>query len=87
MSSLDITQPELDALEKWAIGRSEAYFQKGMALAAAMGSDDLTRYRENALLSEEDSAKTLSELKQEMIDADEFFKEARKVLHGGRQGG
>lgn len=84
---MDITQPELDALEKWAISRREAYFQKGMVLAAAMGSDILARYRENPPLSEDDSAKTLTELKHEMIEADEFFKEARKVLHGGRQGG
>jgi hypothetical protein len=84
---LDITQPEIDALEQWSISRRDAYFYKGMVLAAANGAEVLIKYRDASSLSPEDSAKSLSELKQEMLDADEFFKEARKILHGGRQGG
>ena len=84
---MDITQPQIDALEQWAESRRDAYFYKGMVLAATHGSESLAGYRENSPLNDEDSAKTLTELKHEMLEADEFLKEARKILYGGRQGG
>ncbi len=84
---MDVTQPEIDALEQWAIKRRETYLLKGMMLAAANGSEVLAKYRDESLLSEKESAKSLADLKHEMLEADEFHKEAKRILHGGRQGG
>ncbi|OUR80346.1 hypothetical protein A9Q83_01195 [Alphaproteobacteria bacterium 46_93_T64] len=84
---MEITQEQVDALLHWIENRKAAYLQKGLALAAKSGVEQLSSFADAAELSEEDTNKSLAELRAEMLLAEEFYKDARQMLYAGRQGG
>lgn len=84
---MDITQEQVDALLDWIEDRKSAYLARGFSLAAAAGIKQLAGLNSEAELTESDRNKSLSELRAEMLLAEEFYKDARQILYAGRQGG
>ncbi|WP_373089973.1 hypothetical protein [Sneathiella sp.] len=82
-----VTQEQVDALEIWVRNRREAYLRKGFHLAANAGATALAEYSVDGGLTAADSAKTIRQLKDEYELAEMFHKDARQLLHAGRQGG
>lgn len=82
-----VTQEQVDALEIWVRNRREAYLRKGFQQAANAGATALSEYALDGGLKPADSKKTIFELKQEYELAEIFYKDARALMHGGRQGG
>ncbi|MCR9212661.1 MAG: hypothetical protein NXI13_03010 [Proteobacteria bacterium] len=82
-----VTQEQVDALEKWVDNRREAYMRKGFHLAANAGSTQLIDFMVDGGLKSEDSEKTIMNLKEEYELAEMFHKDAKQLLHAGRQGG
>ncbi|MZR30995.1 hypothetical protein [Sneathiella litorea] len=82
-----VTQEQVDALEIWVSDRREAYLRKGFHLAANAGAGALADYSEDGGLKPEDLAKPILELRKEYELAEMFHKDARQLLHAGRQGG
>jgi len=84
---MQLEQKQIDALEKWIENRRTAYLQRGFSLAAKDGVAELADFEEVASMTPEDAQKPLSQLKQELDAAEEFYKDARQHLYAGRQGG
>ncbi|MBL4908358.1 MAG: hypothetical protein JKX94_12960 [Sneathiella sp.] len=84
---MEITQDQVNAIEKWIEFKKNAYVLKGFSLAAQAGIETLEEYKSGEGISEEDSNKTLQELKAELELAEEFHRDARQMLYAGRQGG
>ncbi|MFC4270846.1 hypothetical protein GQF03_03860 [Sneathiella chungangensis] len=84
---LQVTQEQVDALEIWVKDRREAYMRKGFHLAANAGAAPLVDFSVDGGLKPEDNAKSIMELKKEYELAEMFHKDAKQVLHAGRQGG
>ncbi len=84
---MQVTQVQVDSLEKWIENRKEAYLRKGFQLAAEAGSESLAEYRTGEGLTDADRQKSLADIKAELESAEEFHKDARQILFAGRQGG
>ncbi|WP_025898523.1 hypothetical protein [Sneathiella glossodoripedis] len=84
---MNITQEQVDALLLWIEDRKSAYLAKGFSLAAEAGIEKLGGMDAAAHLSDADREKSLSDLRSEMLLAEEFYKDARQILFAGRQGG
>jgi len=84
---MQLEQKQIDALEKWIENRRTAYLVRGFSLAANAGVEELAAFKGAESLSEEDAQKPLSQLKEELDAAEEFYKDARAHLFAGRQGG
>ena len=82
-----VTQEQVDALEIWVSDRREAYVRKGFYLAANAGAGALADYAGDGGLKPEDLAKSILDLRKEYELAEMFHKDARQLLHAGRQGG
>ena len=82
-----VTQEQVDALEIWVRNRREAYLRKGFNLAANSGATLLAEYSIDGGLKPEDQAKSILDLKKEFELAELFHKDAKQLLHAGRQGG
>ncbi|WP_334128800.1 hypothetical protein [Sneathiella sp.] len=82
-----ITQEQVDALEIWVRDRRDAYMRKGFQLAALAGATPLAAYASDSGLKPEDAAKSVIELKEEYELAEMFHRDAKQLLHAGRQGG
>lgn len=82
-----VTQEQVDALEIWVKDRREAYLRKGFHLAANAGAAPLAEYSVDGGLKPEDQAKSIHDLRKEYELAEMFHKDAKVVLHAGRQGG
>ena len=82
-----VTQEQVDALEIWVKDRREAYMRKGFHLAADVGGTALANYSVDGGLKPEDLAKSIHDLKREFELAEMFHKDAKQLLHAGRQGG
>ncbi|MEH6403207.1 MAG: hypothetical protein V7750_07540 [Sneathiella sp.] len=84
---MEITQENVNDVEKWVESMRDLYVKKGMELAAQGGFESLQEF-----LSSNDSAdtvenKTLNQLREEWQAAETFYRDARQVLNAGRQGG
>ncbi len=84
---MNITQEHVNALLLWIEDRKSAYLAKGFSLAVDAGIEQLADMQSEQLLSEADKGKSLSDLRSEMLLAEEFYKDARQILYAGRQGG
>lgn len=82
-----ITQEQVDALEIWVRDRREAYMRKGLQLAAHTGATTLAEFAADGGLKPEDAAKSVLELREEYQLAEMFHRDAKQLLHAGRQGG
>lgn len=83
----EITQEQVDAIEKWVEQRREAYMRKGLHLAAKSGLTPLIDFMVDGGLNTEDSSKSIDDLRSEFELAEMFHKDAKQLLHAGRQGG
>lgn len=84
---MDITQEQVEAILLWIEDRKSAYLAKGFSLVVEAGIEVLSDMEIRNSLSEADQGKSLSELRSEMLVAEEFYKDARQILYAGRQGG
>ncbi len=84
---MNITQEHVNALLLWIEDRKSAYLAKGFSLAVDAGIEQLADMQSEQLLNEADKGKSLSDLRSEMLLAEEFYKDARQILYAGRQGG
>ena len=84
---MNITQEQVEAILLWIDDRKSAYLAKGFSLAGEAGVEELNGMDAGSFLSEADKNKTLSELRGEMLLAEDFYKDARQILYAGRQGG
>jgi|TARA_R100000455_G_C6253824_1_gene110039 chromosome condensin MukBEF complex kleisin-like MukF subunit len=82
-----VTQEQVDALEIWVRDRREAYLRKGFQMAAVAGATPLAAYAADGGLKPEDTAKSVMDLKKEYDLAEMFHRDAKQILHAGRQGG
>ena len=82
-----VTQDQVDALEIWVENRREAYLRKGFHMAANEGATVLADFSADGGLTEADLSKSIFDLKKEYELAEMFHKDARQLLHAGRQGG
>lgn len=82
-----VTQEQVDAIEKWVENRREAYIRKGFHLAANAGSAQLLDFMVDGGLKADDLEKSIMNLKEEYELAEMFHKDAKQLLHAGRQGG
>ncbi|MBO0334476.1 hypothetical protein J0X12_12680 [Sneathiella sp. CAU 1612] len=82
-----VTQEQVDALEIWVKDRREAYVRKGFHLAANAGATPLASFSVDGGLKPEDLEKSIMELRKEYELAEMFHKDAKQMLHAGRQGG
>ena len=84
---MEITQAQVNALEKWIEYKKDAYLRKGLTLAAQAGIESLEEFKSGDGISTEDADKSLLELKNELELAEMFHRDARQLLLAGRQGG
>ncbi len=83
----EVNQEQVDALEIWVKNRREAYLRMGFHLAANAGATSLVEYSVDGGLKPEDLEKSIFDLRKEYELAEMFHKDAKQVLHAGRQGG
>lgn len=83
----EVTQEQVDALEIWVRNRREAYLRMGFHLAANAGASALVDYSVDGGLNADDLKKSIFDLRKEYELAEMFHKDAKQVLHAGRQGG
>jgi len=84
---MEITQENVNDIEKWVETMRNIYIQKGFALAAKAGFESLQDFQEDAESQASDEGKSLTQLREEWQTAEAFYRDARQVLNAGRQGG
>ncbi len=84
---MEVTQAQVNALEKWVEYKKDVYLKKGFLLAAEAGIGGLEAFKSGEGIPAEEKEKSLSDLKAELDLAEEFHRDAKQLLFAGRQGG
>lgn len=84
---MEITQENVNDIEKWVESMRDLYIRKGLSVAAETGLESLSEFRRHGDEATGFENKTLAQLREEWQAADAFYRDARQVLNAGRQGG